>query len=98
MKNTNKYVNDLISSITNITNNQNTSLKKDNQLKIFYNIKRLIPLLDRIGRIYTDISTYLNYSDSNKNIFEEYSQINPMLKPFTEEEQNKINSDILSSI
>ena len=73
------------------------------QNKSYFNLKRLIPILDRTGRIYSDISTFMESSlKSNKlellskNLFSNIENINENLKFFSAEESRRINQDILS--
>lgn len=88
----------------NIPKEENkTKLKEQNQLHMFYNIKRLIPLLDKTGRLYTDMSTYLNYSiqsnrlfNLSKNLYSDVST-NNLLKPYTEEENRQVREELLAN-
>ena len=73
------------------------------QNKTYYNIKRLIPILDRTGRIYSDISTFMEHSMKtnqlellSKNIFSDVQRINEDLKFFSPEERRRITQEILS--
>ena len=73
------------------------------QNKSYYNLKRLIPILDRTGRIYSDISTFMEHSmRSNhlellsKNLFTDVGQINEELKIFSPIERRRISQEILS--
>ena len=75
----------------------------DIQNKSYYNLKRLIPILDRTGRIYSDISTFIESSMKNnklellsKNLFTNIETTNENLKFFSAEESRRINQDILS--
>ncbi|MCQ2821262.1 MAG: hypothetical protein MJ252_28720, partial [archaeon] len=104
MEKSTKYASDLISKITSPENSSSEN-KQKNQLDTFYNIKKLIPLLDKAGRLYIDISTYLNYSvqnnkleELNKNLFQDFPNLNPLLRPYSQEEQVKVNQEILSSV
>lgn len=89
---------------SNIPKEENKPKSKEhNQLKMFYNIKRLIPLLDKTGRLYTDMSTYLNYSiqsnrlfNLNKNLYSDVST-NNLLKPYTEEENRQVREELLAN-
>ena len=73
------------------------------QNKSYYNLKRLIPILDRTGRIYSDISTFMEHSMKtnqlellSKNIFSDVQRINEDLKFFSPEERRRITQEILS--
>ena len=73
------------------------------QNKSYYNLKRLIPILDRTGRIYSDISTFLEHSIKtnklellSKNLFSDVERINEDLKFFSAEERRRVSQDILS--
>ena len=75
----------------------------DLQNQSFYNLIRLIPLLDRTGRIYSDISTFIEHSIKtnqlellSKNIFAESQRINENLKFFSTEERRRVSLEILS--
>ena len=73
------------------------------QNKSYSNLKRLIPILDRTGRIYCDISAFIESSMKNnklellsKNLFTNIETTNEYLKFFSAEESRRINQDILS--
>ena len=73
------------------------------QNKSYYNLKRLIPILDRTGRIYSDISTFLDNTMKtdkleliSKNLFANVNTINEDLKSFSNEEKQRITQEILS--
>ena len=73
------------------------------QNKSYYNLKRLIPILDRTGRIYSDISTFIENSMKtnqlellSKNLFADVNRINEDLKHYSNEEKQRITQEILS--
>ena len=73
------------------------------QNKSYYNLKRLIPILDRTGRIYSDISTFIENSMKtnqlellSKNLFADVNRINEDLKYYSNEEKQRITQEILS--
>jgi len=73
------------------------------QNKSYYNLKRLIPILDRTGRIYSDISTFIEHSMKtnqlellSKNLFADVGRINEDLKYFSADERRRVSQDILS--
>ena len=73
------------------------------QNKSYFNIKRLIPILDRTGRIYSDISTFMEHSMKtnqlellSKNLFADVERINEDLKYFSTEERRRVSQEILS--
>ena len=72
------------------------------QTKSYYDLKRLIPLLDRTGRIYSDISAFFEHSIKtnqleliSKNLFSNIDNINEELKYFSAEERRRISREIL---
>ena len=103
----NKVINGLSSELIN-EYNYNTEILTPKKLseiqnKSYYNLKRLIPILDRTGRIYSDISTFMEHTmRSNqlellsKNLFADASRINEDLKNFSTIERRRISQEILS--
>ena len=98
-----------IEEINQVTNKINEKISKlqcndnseENQKKMYFEIKRAIPFFDKIGRLYIDMATYLNYSirknnleELDINIFRDCEKKNGDLKKYNEEEQKKINDDI----
>jgi len=72
------------------------------QNKFYFNLKRLIPILDRAGRIYSDISTFIEHTMKtnqlsllSKNIFSNCTS-NLDLKYFTQHERMLECQNILS--
>ena len=102
----NKTIEGLSSSLL-LEHNNNTEIltpKKlsEIQTKSYYDLKRLIPLLDRTGRIYSDISAFFEHSIKtnqmeliSKNIFTDVGRINEDLKYFSAEERRRISREIL---
>ena len=103
----NKVIGSLSSELLNEHNN-NTEILTPNKLseiqnKSYYNLKRLIPILDRTGRIYSDISTFIEHSMKtnqlellSKNLFADVGRINEDLKYFSADERRRVSQDILS--
>ena len=103
----NKVIGSLSSELLNEHNN-NTEILTPNKLseiqnKSYYNLKRLIPILDRTGRIYSDISTFIEHSMKtnqlellSKNLFADVGRINEDLKYFSAEERRRVSQEILS--
>ena len=103
----NKVIGSLSSELLNEHNN-NAEILTQNKLseiqnKSYYNLKRLIPILDRTGRIYSDISTFIEHSMKtnqlellSKNLFADVGRINEDLKYFSADERRRISQDILS--
>ena len=103
----NKVIMGLSSELMNEHNN-NTEILTPNKLseiqnKSYYNLKRLIPILDRTGRIYSDISTFIEHSMKtnqlellSKNLFADVGRINEDLKYFSADERRRVSQDILS--
>ena len=102
----NKTIEDLSSSLLSGHNNNNEILtpKKLSQIqtKSYYNLKRLIPLLDRTGRIYSDISAFFEHSIKtnqleliSRNLFSNVAGVNDDLKYFSPEERRRISREIL---
>ena len=102
----NKTIENLSAQILSEHNNNTEILtpKKlsEIQTKSYYNLKRLIPILDRTGRIYTDISAFLEHSIKtnqmeliSKNLFNDAGRINDNLKYYSVEERRRISHDIL---
>ena len=86
----------------NIINNNNNIINAQNN--IYFNLKRLLPIMDRLGRLFVDISTFFNYSinsrkleDISKTFFNNYKEINNILKPFNENEQKTSNDNFLKN-
>ena len=103
----NKVIGGLSSELLSEHNNNTEILtpKKlsDIQNKSYYNLKRLIPILDRTGRIYSDISTFMEHSMKtnqlellSKNLFADVGRINEDLKYFSEAERRQVSQNILS--
>ena len=102
----NKTIEELSSSLLSGHNNNNEILtpKKLSQIqtKSYYNLKRLIPLLDRTGRIYSDISAFFEHSIKtnqleliSRNLFSNVAGVNDDLKYFSPEERRRISREIL---
>jgi len=98
----NQVISGLSSSILSEHNNNNDNII-ENQKKFYYNLKRLIPILDRFGRIYSDISTFFDdlmrkngIELISKNLFKGNSNIHEDLKYFSFEERTKMTKEILS--
>ena len=103
----NKVIGSLSSELLNEHNN-NTEILTPNKLseiqnKSYYNLKRLIPILDRTGRIYSDISTFIEHSMKtnqlellSRNLFADVGRINEDLKYFSADERRRVSQDILS--
>jgi len=97
-----------LSSELIIEHNNNTEILTPKKLseiqnKSYYNLKRLIPILDRTGRIYSDISTFIEHSMKtnqlellSKNLFADVGRINEDLKYFSADERRRVSQDILS--
>jgi len=88
----------------NINNNNNNDNIINAQNDIYFNLKRLLPIMDRLGRLFVDISTFFNYSinskkleDISKTFFNNYKEINNILKPFNENEQKTSNDNFLKN-
>ena len=89
----------------NETNINNQSNKSRTQREVYNLSKKLTPILDRLGRVITDVGAYLNYDlrnnkieDLDHNLFNNLEgNLDPLLKPFTTEEQNDINEEMLST-
>ena len=88
----------------NINNNNNNDNIINAQNDIYFNLKRLLPIMDRLGRLFVDISTFFNYSinsrkleDISKTFFNNYREINNILKPFNENEQKTSNDNFLKN-
>ena len=103
----NKVIMGLSSELTTEHNNNTEILtpKKLSEIqnKSYYNLKRLIPILDRTGRIYSDISTFIEHSMKtnqlellSKNLFADVGRINEDLKYFSADERRRVSQDILS--
>ena len=98
----NKVISGLSSSILSVHNNKNNNNIKENQKKFYYDLKRLIPILDRTGRIYTDLSTFFDCATKSnnmdlisKNLFKDRRNINEDLKFFSFEEREIISQNML---
>jgi len=94
---------ELLSEYTKNTEKLTSKKLCEIQNKSYYNIKRLIPLLDRTGRIYSDISTFIEHSMKtnklellSKNIFSDVGKVNKDLRYFSENERSRITNEILS--
>ena len=115
INNNNNINNNNINNINNNNNNNinNNIINNDNnnndniinaQNDIYFNLKRLLPIMDRLGRLFVDISTFFNYSinsrkleDISKTFFNNYKEINDILKPFNENEQKTSNDNFLKN-
>lgn len=109
-----KVSNNMINSLIEIDEDKEDKQENDKtdekqekkQLDIYYKIKKVIPILDKTGRLYTDISTYLNYliqnnklDKFNQKIFAPTSiEKNPLLKPYTINEQRQAKEEFLSHL
>ena len=98
----NKVISGLFSSLLSEHNNYNINNIKEKQKNFYYHLKRLIPILDRTGRIYSDISTFLdhaikeNYMELiSKNLFEDKNNIHEDLKYFSFEEKRKMSQELI---
>ena len=102
----NKTIEGLSSSLLNEHNNNTEILTpkrlSEIQTKSYYDLKRLIPLLDRTGRIYSDISAFFEHSIKtnqleliSRNLFSDVGRVNEDLKYFSTEERRKISREIL---
>lgn len=67
-----KYVNEYIDDIKNKRNVNNNLVenKHDNQLEVYYLMKNITPLFDRLGRTMTDMGSYLNFNMRNNKLEE----------------------------
>ena len=72
------------------------------QTKSYYDLKRIIPILDRTGRLYSDISAFLEHSIKtnhldliSRNLFSDNGRINEDLKYYTAQERRRISNEIL---
>ena len=103
----NKVIGGLSSELLNIhlSNTEVLTPKKfaEIQNKSFYDLKRLIPILDRTGRIYSDISTFIEHSIRtnqlqliSKNLFSDVNRINEDLKFFSPNEKLRATNEILA--
>ena len=102
----NKIIEGLSSSLLSEHNNNTEILtpKKlsEIQTKTYYDLKRIIPILDRTGRIYSDISAFFEHSIKtnqleliSRNLFSDTSRINDDLKYFSVQERRRISHEIL---
>ena len=102
----NKIIEGLSSSLLSEHNNNTEILtpKKlsEIQTKTYYNLKRIIPILDRTGRIYSDISAFFEHSIKtnqleliSRNLFSDAGRINDDLKYFSVQERRRISHEIL---
>ena len=103
----NKVIEGLSSEIL-LKHNDNTEILTPKKLseiqnKSYYDLKRLIPILDRTGRIYSDISTFMEHTMRtnqlellSKNLFAGVERINEDLKHYSTEERRRITQEILS--
>ena len=98
----NQVISGLSTSLLSEYNSNNNNIT-ENQKKFYYNLKRLIPIFDRFGRIYSDISTFFDdlmrkncIELISKNLFKNKNNIHEDLKFFSFEERTKINKAILS--
>ena len=97
----NKTIEGLSTSLLNEHNNNTEILTpkrlSEIQTKSYYDLKRLIPLLDRTGRIYSDISAFFEHSIKtnqleliSRNLFNDVGRVNEDLKYFSNEDRRKI--------
>ena len=101
----NKVISGLSSSLLaehNNIDNSNEKNIKENQKKFYFDLKRLIPLLDRTGRIYSDVATFFDHAIRNnnfnlisKNLFHDKNNIHDDIKFFSFEERRKVTQEIL---
>ena len=102
----NKIIEGLSSSLLSEHNNNTEILtpKKlsEIQTKSYYDLKRIIPILDRTGRLYSDISAFLEHSIKtnhldliSRNLFSDNGRINEDLKYYTAQERRRISNEIL---
>ena len=103
INNNNNINNNIINNDNNNDNNNNDNIINA-QNDIYFNLKRLLPIMDRLGRLFVDISTFFNYSinsrkleDISKTFFNNYKEINDILKPFNENEQKTSNDNFLKN-
>jgi hypothetical protein len=54
----------------NILNQMDSNNDLNNQLDVYYLTKSLVPLLDRLGRIMTDMGAYINFNMKNNRLEE----------------------------
>ena len=102
----NKIIEGLSSSLLTEHNNNTEILtpKKltEIQTKSYYDLKRIIPLLDRTGRIYSDVSAFFEHSIKtnhldliSRNLFSDNGRINEDLKYYSAQERRRICNEIL---
>ena len=102
----NKIIEGLSSSLLSEHNNNTEILtpKKlcEIQSKSYYDLKRIIPLLDRTGRIYSDVSAFFEHSIKtnhldliSRNLFSDNGRINEDLKYYSAQERRRICNEIL---
>ena len=103
----NKVIEGLSSELL-LKHNNNTEILTPKKLseiqnKSYYDLKRLIPILDRTGRIYSDLSTLMEHSMKtnqlkllSKNLFDGVERINEDLKYFSQDERRRVTQEILS--
>lgn len=103
----NKVIEGLSSDLL-LKHNNNTEILTPKKLseiqnKSYYDLKRLIPILDRTGRIYSDLSTFMEHSMKtnqlkllSKNLFDGVERINEDLKYFSQDERRRVTQEILS--
>ena len=85
----------------NINSNRDINIIKEKQKKFYYNLKRLIPLMNRTGKIYSDISTFFEHAIINNNLdlidkklFSNINNVHEDIKFFSFEERMKIVQEI----
>lgn len=83
---------------------QNKEIDKDEkQLNAICNMTKLLPILDKMGRVYVDMSSYIsnamkknNLEDLNRDIFQDAQKNNELLKPYTSDEQKSVNEKLMN--
>ena len=98
----NKVISNLSTSLLIEDRNSDKNNIQENQKKFYYNLKRLIPLLDRSGRLYSDISIFFENAINNnnldlisKNLFSDKKNVHDDIKHFSFEERLKTAHEIL---
>ena len=101
----NKVISGLSKSLLNENDDSDNNINniKEKQKKFYYDLKRLIPLMNRTGKIYSDISTFFEHAIINNNLdlvnkklFSDKNNIHDEIKFFSFEERMKTTQEILS--
>ena len=100
-ENINKVISGLSSNLLLEHDNKDNNIK-ENQKKFYYNLKKLIPILDRTGRIYSDISAFFEHAIENnymefisRNLFKDKRNIHEDIQYLSFEERKRISQEIL---